>query len=553
MQAVPGNQWNSSNDKPRPSFGVQPLDDLSVRRLVHAAAQLTPRHYVVMEVRANLVRGERRDMLKRFSTPYFRPVAQVMMGEPDMAFKSRVLSGLLRAKQDEELKEEAKDEVKEELEEKDEEKAEEPPAVELTEEEQKVWFRPAKVNDLAAAVVDSSFSSFSLPEGDEGFSEIRWGWQDEAGSRAHLQKWMRSRKLLVRIEAVQATEPFVAALRQWCGHLKDWQARQQSWKQQEQAMKELAEETEASRAAEGGEAPAAKDTAPEVEDVTAVEDVTDTGGGRPLFASFQHEDWAVLSLRFELLLLVTSFARDVKDSDHPGLHDSLLSFYYAKYFGKPLNASLFGVGSVPDLLDLAKDTVAVDRESSSVLVPKLPEDDLRSPGRLVKLAEESRRGRLERLKQGPESGKPSFSGLLPAMEQQQLQQLLHHPLLQDDRAGAQQGPRVIPANTGGQSRAWQPGGSWSNGKGTWGQNKGGWGEQKGGWSGQGKGGWQKGGWGAQRPWADDASHSEDGGSWGQAGGWGSQGASWQPALEAAVPKVLPPTTGPWSGSQMSWA
>ncbi|CAK0890022.1 unnamed protein product, partial [Prorocentrum cordatum] len=57
MHAAPGSQWNSSNDKPRPNFGVQPLDDLSVRRLVHVAAQLTPRHYVVMEVKANLVRG----------------------------------------------------------------------------------------------------------------------------------------------------------------------------------------------------------------------------------------------------------------------------------------------------------------------------------------------------------------------------------------------------------------------------------------------------------------------------------------------------------------
>ncbi|CAK0872150.1 unnamed protein product [Prorocentrum cordatum] len=273
-------------------------------------------------------------------------------------------------------------------------------------------------------------------------------------------------------------------------------------------------------------------------------DVTDTGGGRPLFASFQHEDWAVLSLRFELLLLVTSFQRDVKDADHPGLHESLLSFYYAKYFGKPLNASLFGVGSVPDLLELTKDTVAADGEPRGALVPQLPEAELRSPGGLVKrLAEASRRGRLERLKQGPESGKPSFSGLLPAMQPQQLQQLLQHPLLDEDRAGAPQGPRVIPASTGGQARAWQAGGSWSGGKGSWGQQgKGGRGEPKGGWGGQAKGGWQQGGWGPQRSWGDDAAQHEDGGSWGQAGGW-----------EAAAPRVLPPTTGQWSGSQTSWA
>eukprot|EP00913_Durusdinium_trenchii_P019638 g18462.t1 len=45
-----------SNDKPEMGMGVLALDDLCVRRVLHAVAPIQQRNYVVMEVRGNLLK-----------------------------------------------------------------------------------------------------------------------------------------------------------------------------------------------------------------------------------------------------------------------------------------------------------------------------------------------------------------------------------------------------------------------------------------------------------------------------------------------------------------
>jgi hypothetical protein len=87
------------NDKPLFSCGIQILDDLCLRRVINEVAPLVPRNYVIMEVRSNLLKNERKELLRRFGGPRFRRVAQVFMGEPPEKHKVRVRGQLLKEKQ----------------------------------------------------------------------------------------------------------------------------------------------------------------------------------------------------------------------------------------------------------------------------------------------------------------------------------------------------------------------------------------------------------------------------------------------------------------------
>ena len=61
-------------------------------------------------------------------------------------------------------------------------------------------------------------------------------------------------------------------------------------------------------------------------DVFGVEDIFDVGGkpSQPLFAQFGPEDWALMSLRFELNLLVHAFREDVTDEERKLIHEELV-------------------------------------------------------------------------------------------------------------------------------------------------------------------------------------------------------------------------------------
>eukprot|EP00927_Polykrikos_kofoidii_P050620 TRINITY_DN44512_c0_g1_i1.p1 TRINITY_DN44512_c0_g1~~TRINITY_DN44512_c0_g1_i1.p1 ORF type:complete len:952 (+),score=244.75 TRINITY_DN44512_c0_g1_i1:90-2945(+) len=94
------NSWKTSRDKPDFNFGLQLMDDFSVRRVINAIASVVPRNYVVMEVKQNLVASDRANNLKRFPSAYFKRVARVAMGEPANEFKQLVRSRLLKQKQE---------------------------------------------------------------------------------------------------------------------------------------------------------------------------------------------------------------------------------------------------------------------------------------------------------------------------------------------------------------------------------------------------------------------------------------------------------------------
>ncbi|CAK8988812.1 Hypothetical protein SCF082_LOCUS1540 [Durusdinium trenchii] len=85
----------------------------------------------------------------------------------------------------------------------------------------------------------------------------------------------------------------------------------------------------------------------------------DIGTGEPLFCNFGFEDWALLSLRFELHLLAHAFLHDCGDPERSGIYPDHLLFYYSRYFKKGLNPKNYGVDNVEELVGLVRDAVVL--------------------------------------------------------------------------------------------------------------------------------------------------------------------------------------------------
>merc|ERR1712106_1305831 len=151
-----------------------------------------------------------------------------------------------------------------------------------------------------------------------------------------------------------------------------------------------------------------EDSEPEVEvdfdgvDLFGAQDILDIGAKLPLFRDFQFEDFAMMSLRFELNLMVHAFGKDCEDEDRKNMRTDHLPFYYQKYFGKSLACASFGVQNPTELVALVNDTIAVnDVNVMEALVPV----DLESNGVFVKMTEAARRHRHLCVDMGDESAK----------------------------------------------------------------------------------------------------------------------------------------------------
>jgi len=518
-------QGKSSNDKPSFCFGVQPLDDLSLRHIIASVAPLVPRHYVVMEVKENLVAVDRAENLKRFPAAQYNRKAIVVMGKPAKAFQDKQLAAYLEDKQakavedwkkrkadkerkkaqdirmkqvqklrqeaedrrkkaaedmkkkqdeakkraeeakakamadvkakveaakkkkqeeaakkakeeagesadaemedvkaeetkdepmeeakeepakdepKEEAKEEPKEEAKEEAkeEEEDEEPEEwekEPPVVELTEEEKSTKFQPKGTTDLTPAMLSAAYAKFSIPEKAEGFSDIKFEWDNEAASKSYLQKWVAEQKITCRIDSLQPGKWFKETSAAWTKVLREWQAKQKAYKPTVQKKeKKEGEEGEDEEMEEEDEV-----------DVNTVEDVCDVGEGKPLFKDFGFEDWTLVQLRYELYLTVKGFLKDVEDDDRTGIPENHFDFYYGRYFSKKLVPKFFGVESLEDLFKLTKDVVAFKDGEHKLLELKLAEEP-DSLAVFIKLVEEQRRERQRRIDAGDETAKIKF-------------------------------------------------------------------------------------------------------------------------------------------------
>jgi len=458
--------WKSNNDKPEFNFGIPDMDNFSVRRLVNTIAAVVPRNYVIMEVKANLVEADRKQILQRFSAPHFRKVAQVVMGEPSAEYKKVELEKMLKEKQeksdalwhakkaekerkkrvaerakqlaeakkkfeeekkkkaeeaakekkDEEKKEDDKEEKKEEeskmeVEEgaaKDEEKKDE--AMEEEEEETeppKVELTDEEKAKFFRKPAISDLTSKTLNDAFASFSipEKAEGFDDV---RFEWQKAAKSQEYLRNwvVERKRTTRMDNLQPSAWFREtLKTWQKTLLEWQAKQTAFKASpAGKAQAQKKAAEKEG---EDDAEEKNkgDIFSVEDVNDVGNGEPLFKDFVFEDWALLQLRYELFLLQAAFKKDVNDSDRPGIPETHFGFYFNKYYRKYPNPKLYGVEGHVELLKLVKETVSFEEELLTAKATCEPDDF----AMFVKLGEENRRERQRRIDAGDETARLKVS------------------------------------------------------------------------------------------------------------------------------------------------
>merc|ERR1712113_1303778 len=111
-----------------------------------------------------------------------------------------------------------------------------------------------------------------------------------------------------------------------------------------------------------------------------------------------------------LYLLTVGFKRDVNDAERVGIHESLFTFYYSKYYKKAINCKWYGKDSLEELCKLAKDVVEVNSDTRC-LMRTLAEGAADAAADFVKLQEEDRRQRQRRIDAGDESVRLKFDML----------------------------------------------------------------------------------------------------------------------------------------------
>lgn len=157
----------------------------------------------------------------------------------------------------------------------------------------------------------------------------------------------------------------------------------------------------------------------------------------------------MLTLRYELHLLVHAFRKDVVDPERGGITSEHMPFYYGKYLKKVLNPAFYGVTDALALLELVQDVVMLCPEAK-VLEALVPEDMV-SPGVFAMITEEARRDRHRRLDLGDESARlklqtsPAHAAFQQSMQGAQPQCLRPNPLHLHS-ALVPAGPRPVVSN-----------------------------------------------------------------------------------------------------------
>eukprot|EP00927_Polykrikos_kofoidii_P065899 TRINITY_DN615_c0_g3_i1.p1 TRINITY_DN615_c0_g3~~TRINITY_DN615_c0_g3_i1.p1 ORF type:complete len:1029 (-),score=234.97 TRINITY_DN615_c0_g3_i1:166-3252(-) len=314
----------------------------------------------------------------------------------------------------------------------------EAPRVQLTEEESKRWFRKKDIPDLTMPVFAANFTNFTIPRKEEGFDDIHFDWHKRAASTEYMKQWILEKKITTRVEDITPSDWFREQWSGWQAQLQKWHQKQNEWKDPsriaaaaaaaaaakakqdndtEEARDEEMKDGEEKETKLGGAKEEAKDgknngwLAVEEDDgldVFCVTDVCDINGkGEPLFSNFAFEDWALLSLRYELHLLVHAFRRDVNDVERAGIHQDQLPFYYNRYFKKAFSTKYYGVDTYNELVDFIRDTVTID--AKSLLLESHLFDELDNFDVFLKLTEECRRYRQLRLDSGEKLPSLNFS------------------------------------------------------------------------------------------------------------------------------------------------
>jgi len=303
------------------------------------------------------------------------------------------------------------DAKKEDEEEKKDEEAEELEAgpVELSEDERKQWHRKLAIPDITPNALGKSFTSFSVPSQDEGFDEIQFAWEPAQRCVAHLSAWIQEMKKTQKAEDLQPSQWFKDESSKFSKLLQEWKKSCTEWADPDRRRALLQRREDAKTEEKGDDAAAEAKDKMEVNaddvDVMSVENINDIGSGEPLYSKFAFEDWALLSIAFEVHLLVHAFRKDLDDPDRPAFSDEHFPFYYQKYYKKYFSVKGYGVEKFSEFVDLVRDTVQLTGDG--MVHSSHPED---APHELfVRLTEEDRRERERRVDAGDETARLKFS------------------------------------------------------------------------------------------------------------------------------------------------
>lgn len=115
-----------------------------------------------------------------------------------------------------------------------------------------------------------------------------------------------------------------------------------------------------------------------------------------------------MQLRYELHLLTSIFKKDVADFERPGIPVDHVSYYYQKFFNKPLGLKNYEKDTFAGLVSLVADTVKINEESG-LFVSALADDVEPSAQLFVKHAASDRGSRQRRLDAGDDTAKLTFN------------------------------------------------------------------------------------------------------------------------------------------------
>jgi len=282
------------------------------------------------------------------------------------------------------------------------------------------------------------------PEGGEGFGTVEYVWAKAKDAQGFVEKYKKDRKVAEKFAGLKVGPFSKENMEKWANEKVSLRKKLTEYnmmkRKREVERKKRAAEAEAAaakpaeepkpegEAAEGeaaeGEAAEKKEEekpkAPEI-DIDVDEDLevdvwepkeidSIDGKGSVLYKQFTSEDWLLMQMRFELHHLVKCFAADATaaDPERRGIAPALLSHYYQLYFSKVMHPPSYGMADQEKMLSYCEDTVKVQDGVLTCI------DDEDVPvSRIVRVVEEARRDRVNRVAAGDESARLVFATAAP--------------------------------------------------------------------------------------------------------------------------------------------
>merc|ERR1719331_279561 len=290
--------------------------------------------------------------------------------------------------------------------------------------------------------------------GGEGFDEVEYVWQKKAAAEKYFKAWTAEKKVEELYAGLQPTAFCKEAMAEFTKLKTAMRDRSEAYSAEvekrkaakakaeaaaaapapeekpaeeakaEEKAEETAEETAEAKTeepkspkkeaegvkeepkAESGDvemAPAGEEKAEKAEESL---DMTVDDDAAPVAITAPLEDWALMTMRAELHILLRSFKADVteKDAERRGITTKHLGFYYSLFLQKSLDPTSVGMPSQEKLLEYLSDVVTV---TGGVLALKSSED--LPLAAFVKETESRRRDREKKLLAGDESVRLEFN------------------------------------------------------------------------------------------------------------------------------------------------